>query len=132
MLTIAAVVLVTMGVLIAVVWTHDIVSGDAVDLTPGFFHAREPGSGSFLWPHWLAEYSTAALLVAGGAGLLGGASWSRGVAFFAAGALLYTSVSSLGWALAKPERRAYAAPMVAGAAAAVYAFTALLEEGAAG
>ena len=38
------------------------------------------------------------------------------VAAIGAGALLYTSVNSLGWSLARPDRRPYAMPMLAGAA----------------
>ncbi|MEX1288564.1 MAG: hypothetical protein AB1Z57_11550, partial [Acidimicrobiia bacterium] len=58
-----------MGVGIAAIWTRDIVAGEQVDLSNGVFAAREP-SGSLLWPHWLAEYATAATLVAGGVGVI--------------------------------------------------------------
>lgn len=116
-----AVLLLVMGLGIAGVWTRDILGSDHVDLGDGLFAARDPDSGSLFWPHWLAEYATAAGLVIGGVGLLADASWAGAVAGIAAGALLYTSVNSLGWALADPDRRPYAIPMFVGVVVAVIA-----------
>ena len=109
-----AILMIGMGLAIAGVWTRDIIVGDKVDLSPGILRAREQDSGSLLWPHWVAEYSTAATLIAGGIGLLADSSWARVVAPAALGALLYTSTNSLGWALADRERFVYSAPMIAG------------------
>lgn len=123
---VVAILMMLMGAGIAGVWTRDIVASEHVDLADGVFGARDPDSGSLFWPHWLAEYATALGLVTAGVGLLVDAPWSRTVAGIAAGALLYTSLNSLGWALAAPERGAYAAPMVAGVVVAVVAIVYLL------
>lgn len=112
--TINAFLMITMGLGIAGIWTMDIVSGSKVDLSAGFFRARDGDDGPLLWPHWIAESATAAPLIAGGLGLLFDAAWSPAVAALGVGALFYTSVNSLGWALASRERRPYAAPMIAG------------------
>ncbi|HEU4490887.1 MAG TPA: hypothetical protein VFR74_08450 [Jiangellales bacterium] len=70
--------------------TLDLVRG-RVDLSAGAFRAREEGSGSLLWPHWLAEYGTAAALVVGGAGLLAHLGWGEPVVLLGLGACVYTS-----------------------------------------
>jgi hypothetical protein len=114
MKTAVAIALMTMGVAIAGVWTRDIVASDHVDRSQGLLAARDRDAGTLLWPHWIAEYATAAALVAGAIGLLTDASWADTVAALAIGALLYTSATSLGWALAEPDRRAYAYPMAVG------------------
>ena len=106
--------LVVMGIAIAVIWTRDIFLSEHVDLSAGFFGARDPDGGDLYWPHWLAEYGTAAFLGAGGIGLLADAVWAPAVAAVGTGALLYTSMNSLGWALARDERRPYAAPILGG------------------
>jgi hypothetical protein len=108
------IMMITMGVAIAGVWTRDIVSNDLVDRSHGLLRAREGGDGSLLVPHWLAEYGTAAALVLGALGLLIDTDWGPSVAAIGAGALLYTSINSLGWSLAKRERFTYAVPMAAG------------------
>lgn len=107
--------LLVMGVAIAAVWTRDIVTGARIDRASGTMRAREPGSGTLLLPHWIAEYATSGALVVGGVGLLGDRAWGRAVALVSVGALLYTSVNSLGWALAGADRRPYAIPMTVGA-----------------
>ena len=106
--------MILMGLGIAAIWTRDLMAAEKVDLSPGFFRTREPDSDSLLWPHLLAEYGTALLLLMGGTGLMAEASWSSAVAATGLGALLYTSLNSLGWALARPERRTYAVPMIGG------------------
>lgn len=106
--------LAAMGVAIAAVWTRDLVSGARLDHGAGRLRAREPDSASLLLPHWIAEYATAASLLVGGGGLLGDRAWGREVALVAVGALVYTSVNSLGWALARTDRRSYAVPMAVG------------------
>lgn len=116
---------IVMGVGIATIWTADLVRG-SVDLSHGPFRAREPGNNSLLWPHWLAEYGTATALVIGGAGLLAGAGWGEPVSLFGLGACAYTSINSLGWALARADRRPYRVPMFIGATGAVASVMALL------
>jgi hypothetical protein len=106
--------LILMGLGIAGIWTRDIVAGTHTDQGDGLFSARDRDSGSLFWPHWLAEYSTAVVLVVSGVGLFADASWSATLAAIGAGALIYTSTNALGWSLAAPDRRAYAAPMVVG------------------
>jgi hypothetical protein len=112
--TATAVAMIAVGAAMAAIWTRDIVAGAHVDLSAGVLSARDADSGSLFWPHWLAEYGTAAGLIAAGAGLLGGTGWADELGLLAVGSLWYTSVNSLGWALAERERRPYAAPMVAG------------------
>jgi hypothetical protein len=103
--------MVVMGVSIAGIWTRDIVAGEQVDLSVGFFSARDPEAGTLFWPHWLAEYTTAAALLVGGIGLATDVWWSGPLAACALGALFSTSTNSLGWALARRERFAYAISM---------------------
>jgi hypothetical protein len=112
--TIVGVFALIMGAAIATTWTLDLVHG-RVDLSAGPLRAREERSGSLLWPHWLAEYGTAAALVGGGVGLLAAVPWGEPVALLGLGACVYTSVNSLGWALAERARRPYAIPMLVGA-----------------
>lgn len=127
--TVIAVSLLIMGVGIAGVWTRDIVSGEYVDVSMGLFAARDPDSGTLFWPHWLAEYGTAAALVISAVGLLADADWAKGLAGISAGALVYTSMNSLGWALSRRERFGYAVPMVAGFVVGIAACVALLASG---
>lgn len=109
-----AVLMILMGLGIAGIWTRDLLAGTRVDISQGLFTAQEPETGALLWPHWLAEYTTAMILVVSALGLITESSWSRTLAAIASGALFYTSTNSLGWALAKRDRRAYAVPMVLG------------------
>lgn len=109
----AAVFRALMGLGIAGVWTLDLLRNPKIDLSRGVFAARND-EGSLFWPHWLAEYGTAAALLAGAGGLLAQAGWGRPLGLVALGALVYTSTNSLGWSLAAPERRPYAVPMIVG------------------
>lgn len=118
-----AVFALVMGVGVATIWTLDLARG-RVDLGAGLLHARE--GGDLLWPHWLAEYATAAVLIVGAIAWLAGAAWADGVLLVGLGALVYTSVNSLGWVLAEPARRGYGVPMLVGAVGGVTAVVALL------
>lgn len=100
------------GAGIATIWIMDIISGDKVDPGNGYLLARESGTDSFLFPHWVAEYSTAALLLAGAYGLHNQKPWGRDVSLTALGTMAYTSTNSLGWALGRRERLPYAIPML--------------------
>lgn len=105
-----------MGCGVAAIWTVDIVRSAEVDRSRGLAAARDRSTGSFLLPHWLAEFATAAILIAGGLRLLlgwsvGGWTWLVAVGL---GALAYTSLNSLGWVVADRSRSAYAIPMVIG------------------
>ena len=117
-----------MGTGIAGLWTVDILRSPEVDRSRGLLRARDRSSGSLLVPHWLAEYGTACLLLAGGAGLTGRlapGAWSWLVPL-ALGALAYTSLNSLGWVLADRGRAAYGIPMALGLAGALVAAALLL------
>ena len=92
---VAAVLMMLMGITIAGVWTREILAGDKVDLSHGFFAARDPDAGTLFWCHWLAEYVTAAALIVAAVGLLVHANWAAAIGGLATGALLYTSVNSL-------------------------------------
>ena len=113
MATFIGLLLVVMGVAIAAMWTHDIVGGTRFDASVGRLRARSDG-GDLLLPHWIAEYATSAALVIGGSALLLDAPFAAVVASVAAGALAYTSINSLGWALAQRDRIAYTIPMIVG------------------
>ncbi len=119
------ILLIIMGLSIAVVWTWDIVRGERIDPSAGRLRAREAGE-SLLLPHWIAEYGTAVALITAGAGLIAGVGWGRTLAGVATGALAYTSINSLGWALAEPDRRIYGIPMAVGAVGSLLAVIALL------
>jgi hypothetical protein len=62
-------------------------------------------------------------------GLVVRAGWARSLALVALGAPVYTSVNSLGWALARSERYGYAVPMLAGAIGGLLAIAYLLASG---
>jgi hypothetical protein len=105
-----------MGAGIAGIWTVDIVRSPEVDRSRGILRARDRSTGALLVPHWVAEYATALLLLAGGIGLVLGAApsaWSWLVPI-GLGALAYTSLNSLGWVLADRSRAAYGIPMTIG------------------
>ena len=110
--------MILMGAAIAGIWTRDILAGEKVDRSAGVLRARDE-DGSLFLPHWVAEDTTAALLVAGGIGLLADSGWAQAVTGLGLGALFYTSVNSLGWALAEKDRYPYAVPMAVGVVVAV-------------
>ncbi len=114
-----------MGLGITVVWTRDILAGKEVDLSQGFFKARDKQSRALMWPHWTAEYLTAALLFLGSLGLLFEQHWGFALSAISLGMLLYSSLNSLAWALAKRERFPYAGPMLIGLVGAVTSAVAL-------
>lgn len=120
------VLMIVMGLGISGVWTRDIIAGTYADLQEGIFAARDPDSGTLFWPHWLAEYGTAIVLLVAAVGLLVDTAWSTTLAAIGAGALFYTSTNSLGWSLARPDRLPYAAPMVLGILTALATATYLL------
>jgi len=121
-----AVGMIIMGIGIAGIWTRDLLGGEAVELSAGVFAAREEGSGSLFWPHWIAEFTTAVFLIVGGVGLLADAGWAATISALALGALLYTSTNSLGWAFAQRDRFPYAVPMLLGDLVAIAGLVVLL------
>ena len=116
MSSLVGVFMLVMGAGIAGIWTLDIVRSPEVDRTRGILRARDRSNGSLLVPHWMAEYATALLLLAGGIGLVfatppGAWSWLVPIGL---GALAYTSLNSLGWVLADQSRAGYGIPMAIG------------------
>ena len=108
-----------MGAAMAGIWARDIVSGVGYDSSEGFLRSREVDTEDFMFWHWLAEFGTAGLLMLGAMLLVVGAALAEPIMFLGLGALLYTSSNSLGWSLARPERRSYAYPMAIGLIGAV-------------
>lgn len=115
-----------MGVGIGSIWTRDIISAEQLEISRGRRRARDPQSGSLMLPHWIAEYGTAAGLVAAAVGLFVDSGWGRPLALVALGALVYTSTNSLGWALAERGRLPYAVPMAVGVLGGLAAIIGLL------
>ena len=50
-----------------------------------------------IWFHIAGEFVTAAILIVGGVGVLGGSSWARSTYLVAMGMLLYTAIVSPGY-----------------------------------
>jgi hypothetical protein len=100
------------GLGIGVIWTRDILTHPEIDYSGGFFSARDNKSATLFWPHWLAEYSTALLLVVSPVLIFFKVDYGNQLLPFAAGALFYTALNSLGWAFAGKERFVYAVPML--------------------
>ena len=127
MLSVIPIAMIVMGTAIAIIWTKDILRNDEIDLSSGFFKARDKDSGGLFWPHWLAEYGTACILVAGGIGTLLDLTWAYVLSPFALGALFYTSLNSMGWALARKDRVFYAIPMGVGLLVAIVSLWLMLD-----
>jgi hypothetical protein len=119
-------IMIICGIGIAGIWTADIISGKQINIKNGLFKARDPESNSLMWPHWIAEYSTAFALIFGAIGLIVEKTWAIHISFIALGALAYTSLNSLSWALAKKERLRYVIPMVISIAGVCISLTGLL------
>lgn len=107
--TIIAAFMILMGAGIAGIWGSDLARGV---LREGFFRAKD--NGVLYWPHLFAEFVTAAALLLAGIAYIAGAAWASLVAYPALGALFYTSLNSLNWALAERGRFPYAVPMLVG------------------
>lgn len=106
------ILLIINGVGIAVLWTKDILTNPEIDYSKGFFGAREPLSGNLFWPHWIAEYSTAFLLIVAPVLSILKINTGQHILPFAVGALFYSAFNSLSWAFAKKERIFYTIPML--------------------
>ena len=109
----------TMGAAMAGIWARDIASGIGYDATQGFLRARETDTDDLMMWHWLAEFGTAGVLMLGAMLLMFGAALAEPVMLIGLGALAYTSANSLGWSLARPERRPYTYPMAIGLVGAI-------------
>jgi hypothetical protein len=113
----------TMGVAMAGIWGADIASGKFSD-QGNFFKWRE--GENLMWPHIMAEYLTAAGLIAGGIGLYSGKEWAVSVSLFSLGAVTYSAINSSGWVLADRSRTAYGIPMWVSLAGSAISFVILI------
>ncbi len=111
---IASFLLLILGTGILIIWLADINNNPEVDLSQGFFKAREKDSNNIFWFHIAAELITGVLLISGGMIILLNERELFFLVYFSSGALFYTSLSSLGWALADRKRYPYAIPMLGG------------------
>jgi hypothetical protein len=103
-----------MGAAMAGIWARDIASGVGYDASEGLLKSREIDTEDLMMWHWLAEFGTAGLLMLGAILLVVDAAVAEPVMLLGLGALAYTSSNSLGWSLARPDRRSYAYPMAIG------------------
>ena len=108
-----------MGAAMAGIWARDIASGVGYDASDGLLHARENDTEDLMIWHWLAEFGTAGLLMLGAMLLMFGTALGEPVMLLGLGALTYTSSNSLGWSLARPDRRTYVYPMAIGLVGAI-------------
>ena len=99
------------GICIVIIWTRDILTNPFIDLSGGFFAARDKESGKLFWPHWFAEYITSFLLILAPILVFFNCEPGYRLMHFAAGALFYTSLNSLGWTFASKERIPYTIPI---------------------
>ena len=121
--------LIANGLSIAIGWTKLIMTTPQFELS---FRCRDPDSQWLMWPHWLAEYTTSMCAVLSGCRLLLPTDDStthhhgRDLGLFAAGAMFYTSLNSLSWALADSERMVFAYFMIGGLVSSVVSLFSLL------
>lgn len=116
--------MILLGSGIAGIWAMDIIKGKFRD-QGSFFNWLNDG-GDKMWPHILAEYFTAAGLIAGGLALFTVKAWAVTFSLVFLGALSYTSLNSLGWVFAQRDRIGYGIPMMAGLAGAIASVIILL------
>ena len=116
--------MILLGSGIAGIWAMDIIKGKFRD-QGSFFNWLNDG-GDKMWPHILAEYFTAAGLIAGGLALFTVKAWAVTFSLVFLGALSYTSLNSLGWVFAQRDRIGYRIPMMAGLAGAIASVIILL------
>jgi len=94
------------------IWTIDLIKGDKIDRSDGFFRIKDKTTGQILFPHLVAEYSTGLCLITGAYGLHKNKPWGKDLSMIGLGALLYTSTNSLSWVLTDKNRLVYGIPMV--------------------
>jgi hypothetical protein len=125
---VASALLIGNALSILVGWASLIITNPEFELS---FHCRDPESQWLMWPHWLAEFTSAVCAVVAGLLLLFDQQHprrGRDVALFASGALCYTSLNSLSWALAERDRLVYAFFMVLGLLSYIFVAVSLLLE----
>lgn len=114
------------GCAMMILWIMEMFNNPEVDMSAGFFRAREKQSNNIFWFHIVAELITAVLLVASGIILVMRDENLYPVAYFALGALFYSSLNSMGWAFAYRERYNYAYPIIGGFMLSVIAIIVLI------
>ena len=110
----ASFLLLILGTGMLIIWLADINNNPEVDLSQGFFKAREKDSNNLFWFHIVAELLTGLLLICSGIIILLNEKELLFLIYFSSGSLFYTSLVSLGWAFAYKKRYPYAYPMIAG------------------
>ena len=123
---IIAFMLIMTGIAMIAIWIIDINDNPEVDMTNGFFHAREKHSNNIFWFHIVVEMITALLLIMGGIIIVIKAERLFPLVYLSLGALFYSSFNSLGWVLAYQNRRRYVYPIIAGLSIAVLSAVAFI------
>lgn len=116
---IIAFILIMTGIAMIIIWIIDINENPEVDMTGGFFRAREKNSNNIFWFHITAELITAILLIMAGIIIVLKAERLIPLVFLSLGALFYSSLNSLGWVFACQHRKKYAFPIITGLTIAV-------------
>ena len=124
--SISSFLMLVMGIAFIIIWIADINNNPEVDMSRGFFRAREKASNNIFWFHITAEILTGLLLIAGGTVIFLDIKELYPLVCFSVGALFYTSLNSLSWAFAEKHRYNYAWPMLAGLAVSVFILITLI------
>jgi hypothetical protein len=110
------------GSAMLIIWIADINNKPDIDFSEGFFRAREKESGNIFWLHIVSELITGVMLICGGIIILQRSSEMLPLVYFSLGLLFYSSLNSLSWAFARPDRRIYRIPMITGLVISVAGF----------
>lgn len=102
------------GIGIGTVWTLDLISQKNINMNGSIFKARDKSTNQLIWPHLVAEYSTATVSIISAVGLYNNKNWAKPLSLIASGLVAYTSVNSMSWVLSEKGRYAYAIPMMIG------------------
>jgi len=97
-----------LGIGIYFIWIADILKGKFSG-QGNIFKWRE--GENMLWPHILAEFLTAGLLILAATGLFFSFDWGQNISFLSLGAIIYSSINSSGWVLAEKNRIPYGIPI---------------------
>lgn len=119
-----AIFMLLMGAGIVSIWAMDMAKGK-FGSKYRFFSWTNDG-GDLMWPHILAEYITAACLIASGIAIFLNLTWSYPFTLISLGALFYTSLNSLSWVFADQSRLPYGIPMMVALAGSAIAIVVLV------
>ncbi len=111
MLKVISMLMIAIGWGMIFILTRDIFKSEEIDRSGGIFKSRNKDSGDLMLLHWIAEYLTSIGLIVSGIGIL--ITWNPAemLAPVFLGALAYSAMNSLSWALAKKDRFVYAIPI---------------------